>query len=356
MEAAPFDPLLAPFLEASREPEAQRHLEQLFTQHIQPKVQMVLKSKLGGAASYAAADYETRNQADRDDLSGEINALLLRRLYEARERTDTAPIQNILDFVTVAAYNAVNMYLRKRYPRRHSLVNKMRYLLEHRSGVAVWKSENGDDLCGFVVWKEQNRKAESSDRLRVLLDDPPRWARNALGRETAQSIDPARLVQACFQAVGHPIRLDDLVRVVAELWEVKDQPSEPPPEDDHLSEATTAYVAPGPEEAVVGELDMRRYWEMVRRLSPYQCAALLLQARDPAGNSLIELLELEGIASLREIATVINLPPEELAALTNDLPLNDAEIARRLQVTAQHVARLRMLARRRLSEQLGVHP
>lgn len=65
---------------------------------------------------------------------------------------------------------------------------------------------------------------------------------------------------------------------------------------------------------------------------------------------------MSGVASLREIAMVLEIAPEELAALWQELPLDDATIARRLACTRQQVINLRISARKRLANRLGSGP
>ena len=99
-------------------------------------------------------------------------------------------------------------------------------------------------------------------------------------------------------------------------------------------------------------LDLHRYWIEILQLAPRQCAALLLQARDPDGNCLIELLETERIATLRQMAQAMAMRPETLVALWNGLPLEDTQIATQIGCHPAHVARLRMTARKLLAARL----
>ena len=56
---------------------------------------------------------------------------------------------------------------------------------------------------------------------------------------------------------------------------------------------------------------------------------------------------------MRRIAEVIGIPAEELAALWSRLPLNDLEIATRLDLSRQQVINLRKSARQRLTRRLA---
>jgi DNA-directed RNA polymerase specialized sigma24 family protein len=95
-----------------------------------------------------------------------------------------------------------------------------------------------------------------------------------------------------------------------------------------------------------------RLWEEIRQLPPRQAAALLLNLRDGQGRNAAALLPLTGIATLREMAAAVGLPPEELAGLWNRLPLEDILLADLLGVSRQQVINLRKSARERLARRM----
>jgi hypothetical protein len=68
----------------------------------------------------------------------------------------------------------------------------------------------------------------------------------------------------------------------------------------------------------------------------------------------LELFPLTGVASIRAIASVLEIPAEEFAEIWNMLPLDDLAIAERLQVTRQQVINLRKSARKRLERRMAV--
>jgi hypothetical protein len=343
------DGRLLPFLQSEKDTEAQ-HLDRLFKEHVAPILEGILRRKIGAGARDGDTYARERRQEEFQDLRSEIWLRLLARLREAKADQTAPPISDFPSYIAVVAYNAVHEALRKKYPQRYSLENKLRYLLQHQQGLALWRNEHNRSVGGFAEWQERSRFAGS--RLQPLLDDPAQCTRRMLPRESVQHINPALLLAAIFNFVGHPVELDDLVAVVAELWGIRDAEPEPMPDNDRHP-AGSGQEADPLDERIVGRLDLRRYWTEICQLPPKQCAALLLQAQDPDGNSLIELLEMEGIAGLREVAAAIDLPAEALAALWNDLPLEDARIAEQLGVTTQHVTRMRMMARRRIAERLA---
>jgi len=91
-----------------------------------------------------------------------------------------------------------------------------------------------------------------------------------------------------------------------------------------------------------------RLWVEIRLLPVNQRLALLLNMKDNA----ILLFPLCGVASIRQIATVLEMQPEKLAALWNNLPMDDNALAALLDLSRQQVINLRMSARKRLANRL----
>src|SRR5262249_38296839 len=117
-------------------------------------------------------------------------------------------------------------YLRLKYPQRHNLKNKLRYVLTHLPGLALWENKSGDLVAGFDAWRGQTRPRTRGNRLLQLLDNPRTALQSALrpedfGRTTPSNL--ADLAAAAFNHTDHPIELDDLVGIVAGLLSVKDQ-------------------------------------------------------------------------------------------------------------------------------------
>ena len=98
---------------------------------------------------------------------------------------------------------------------------------------------------------------------------------------------------------------------------------------------------------------LTRLWREVHELPVNQRTAVLLNLRDEDGGSALPLLPLTGIATIRQIAEVLDIPALDLAALWPDLPLDDARIAARLDLTRQQVINLRKSARARLSRRMA---
>jgi len=90
----------------------------------------------------------------------------------------------------------------------------------------------------------------------------------------------------------------------------------------------------------------------VRELPVRQRTALLLNLRDSNGNGVIELLPAWGFASLAEIAALLEMSEKELAAIWDELPLEDMAIAELMDLSRQQVINLRKAARHRIARRV----
>jgi hypothetical protein len=95
---------------------------------------------------------------------------LVRLLRELKTNPQNKPVKNLRSYVAVMSYHACEEYLRRKYPQRHSLKNKLRYILTHRQEFALWE---GDDkwLCGFSEWRDKSKPVAPSGKLQRLRDN-----------------------------------------------------------------------------------------------------------------------------------------------------------------------------------------
>jgi len=158
-------------------------------------------------------------------------------------------------------------------------------------------------------------------------------------------------VEALFTSINAPVALDDLVGVTATLLQVKDEPATSMTGEDRSGtpDVESRYdVACQVEKRIF----LERLWDEVLELPLAQRTALLLNLRDEGGRGCIELFPALGVANLRHLAAALEMSAEQLAALWNQLPLDDAAIAQRLSLTRQQVINLRKAARGRLIRRL----
>ena len=104
---------------------------------------------------------------------------------------------------------------------------------------------------------------------------------------------------------------------------------------------------PTPETRLIGRNYMARLWAEICDLPLPHRKALLLNLNDGAGGD-IQLFVHLGVASVEQIANALEMKPIEFAKLWNELPLEDARIARELGISRQDVVNRRSAARKRL--------
>ncbi|HLK69582.1 MAG TPA: hypothetical protein VKU19_39400 [Bryobacteraceae bacterium] len=334
METNSADVLLRQYAACSDPEASEALLATLVVEHAQPGIQRIVRYKLAFQGAREAQDIE--------DVSSEVLVELLARLRAMKEGVAGETIGAFSGYTAVAAYHACNEYLRRKYPNRHRLKTRLRYLLNTEKRFAIWEDPSAGWICGLRAWQSGRPMASSEDvvnRWREKLADLPH------GRS---SLAPAELLAKIFERFRGPVEFDELVSIVGQIWGVDDPPVAP-------EKAARDLEAVEVDPATRLELKqwMTELWSQISELPQGQRAALLLNLRCGAESSAVALLPLTGVASIREIAKVLGLVPEEFAKIWNQLPLDDLAIASRLGVSRQQVINLRKSARERLTRRMG---
>ncbi len=285
--------------------------------------------------------YSASEIQDREDVCGEVIVELLRRLHALRVDENAVPIESFSGYVAASAQHACDEYLRHKHPQRRRLKTRLRYLLSTEARFAVWEhpAAGNDWLCGLKAWQLQGiERANPSESW-------PEVSAALASDRSRQGV--VAMLAAIFDAAKAPILLDELVSVTAKLWGVSDRVVQIDPE------RWNASLGPDPESYLLERRDLERLWNEIGQLPISQRSALLLNLRSGEGDSPIVLLPVMGIASIRQIAEVLQIPATEFAALWNQLPVDDQMIAARLGVTRQQVINLRKSARERLRRRIA---
>ena len=345
------DELLLPFLHADEE-EAGQVLAGLISAHVEPLVNAIVSYRL---RVFLGQSGGSRQSQDAEDVCGEVLVRLLKRLGALRSDPDRRPISNLRGYVKVISNNCCFEYLRGNYPLRSALQDRLRYVLTHRDGLALWRGKNEERLCGFAAWLSQ-RHSHRSERLHELRTKPKSLSTPALANEDLQRTNLPDLLTAIFSWIGGPFLFDDLVDVVAELQGIKDREAsgrrERLVESSQGNEWEIRDAAADVEAEVMQRLQLQRLWQEIRQLPPRQRFALLMNLKDTQGRDLTSLLPVTGVCTFREIAGVLEMTVERLAEVSNTLPLDDATIAVQLGITRQQVINLRKSARERLARRM----
>jgi len=334
METTSADFLLRQYAECSDPEAAEALLEALVVEHAQPAIRRIVRYKL--------AFQGARESQDVEDVASEVLVELLGRLRAMKEGAATDSIGAFSGYTAVATYHACNEYLRRKYPNRHRLKTRLRYLLNTGKRLAIWERRAGDWICGLRDWQVAQRAAVSGEmvnRWREKLSDLPH------GRS---GLAPAELLARIFERLGGPVEFDELVSIVGQIWGVDDPPHAPEKAARELESADA-----DPARRLELKQWMTELWAQIRDLPQGQRAALLLNLRCGAESSAVALLPLTGVATIREVAEVLGFPPEEFAQIWFQLPLDDLAIAGRLGISRQQVINLRKSARERLTRRMG---
>jgi hypothetical protein len=346
------DPMLLPFLQAEDAAQAEHLLTQLIVEHVEPLVKNIVGYKLHVYFKHNDSRVENR---DAEDVYGDAILQLLARLSEIKSNTEDEGIRNFRGYVAVTAYRACNLHLRRKYPQRYSLKNKLRYFLTHQHGFALWESNEEEWLAGFVLWQNQTSSSDThaNNRLNQLRDNQQSTIKEMLPRGSAAGLSLMELLTAIFKWTTAPVELDALVGIVADLWNIKDEAA---PKENADAKPLFENLA-DPRISIARDFDHKIYleklWSEIKLLSPRHAAALLLNLKDEQGGSAIDLFLFTGVATFEQIACVLDKSEVWLSEIWNHLPIDDESIAGHLGLARQQIINLRKTARLRLARRMN---
>lgn len=331
------DPVLLPFLEAPDEKEAEQALARLMAEVVNPLVKQIVGYKLRACSNQEGR----RVPHEVEDLCSETLVNLLARLSDIRSRRAPEGIRNFRGYVAMTAYRTCYEYLRRKYPQRHSLKNRLRYLLTHQPGFALWETQEGEWMTGLSGW---SRRAPG--------EDPRAFAHKPATHTAADGANLKELLTSVFQRAGRAIEFDVLVGIVAEACKITDRPVNRESDDARAAFENIADERQSVDREVDRRMYLERLWDEILRMSPSHCAALLLNLKDARGACAIELFLVTGVASFEQLAAALGQTEEWLATIWNRLPVDDLTIAEHLGLSRQQVINLRKSARQRLAKRM----
>src|SRR5687768_6647196 len=195
-----FDILLEPLLAETRDEQVDHLLSQLITVHAEPVIKGVIRFKL------RLNSYRETQRAESDDIHQEVVLQLLAQLQRFRKLPEGHPISDLRGMAAVIAHRTCARWMRRQFPERHALKNRLHYLLTRQRGLALW-DDDGKSLAGFAVWQKENKPAKAArhlsdvegmlNHIRTLRSDKPQELADA--------------VAAILTHVGGPVEFDELV-------------------------------------------------------------------------------------------------------------------------------------------------
>lgn len=330
------DVLLAPLLTATSDELVDELLSQVIAVHAEPVIKGVIRFKL------RFNSHQETQRAETNDIHQDVVLQLVSQLQRFRKQPAVHPITDVRGMAAIIAHRTCARWMRRQFPERHALKNRLHYLLTRQRGFALWENDNGKLLAGFAVWQQQKKTASAT---RILSDIENLPAQLRKPQEVAET------VASIFNYIRGPIEFDELVSALAAIHGISDQPLESLAEDE---EGGFELATPEPDPAwrIEKKMFLQRLWEELKQLPLNQRAALLLNLKDASGFGCITLFPVIGIATIRQLAAALELTAERLAELWNDLPIEDARIAELLGLTRQQVINARKSGRERLARRL----
>jgi len=315
------DPALASYVGAVDDAARRRELE-LILLRVRPVITAVLNR-------FERREFHPRAE-DRDDMTSIVTLRFIDKMRRLAAG-DTAPIENLDSYVAVLAQNAATDVLRERYPEIRRLRRRVRRLISSDERLAIWNS--GNVTVGKREW--QGREAA-----------PLAIAPDSASAEMCNSMNAAESLMAILASAGQPVLFDELISLVANLWNIADGVAI------DVAETDPADRQASPEAEYESRRFLEAMWEEVKALRAAQRAALLLNLRDIDGSNALALLVILEIASFDDIASALEITPLRLGELWKGLPLEDLAIASMYGITRQRVINLRRAARERLNRRL----
>jgi hypothetical protein len=304
------DPLLLPFLQTGDQREEQHELNRL----VADAAPVIKKITSSGRAP--------------EDAFQETTQQVIRQLRELKAHPGEKAISNYRHYVRVIASHVIKGQVRQEHPRYRSLADALRHALKRESSLALWKIENQERLCGLAAWRDSQMDLKHSERLIRLLDDPRTFEEVVPGQDP-RSLRHSDLLAELFKWLGHPIRFDELVRVVYHLkgietftLVVEDE------EEGRLLSDRLPDAGWRPDEQAEWSEFLEQLWAQIEQLPPFQRVAYLLNFTATDGQ--LELFWSYGIAGIRRIGAALQLTDEQFVQLWRELALNDNEHRRAL--------------------------
>lgn len=332
------DAILEPLLVEVTDERADELLVQLINDHAEPVIKGVIRFKL------RLSSHRESQRAEADDIYQEVLLQLLALLQRFRKSPDGNPIADLRGMAAVIAHRTCARWLRRQFPERHALKNRLHYLVTRQRGFSLWENADGQLVAGFAAWQEQNKPVT-----RQFPDPLPGHLRAS---QSGKAQDLANTVAAVFNYAGGPVEFDELVKAVVTLLGISDQPIESLAEGEDEVALVPDTNEPDPAWKLEKKMFLQRLWEELEQLPRNQRAALLLNLKESSGFGCITLFPATGIATVRQLAAALEMSAESLAEVWSELPMEDARIAELLGLTRQQVINARKSGRERLTRRL----
>lgn len=323
--------LLLPLLNAGDEQDRQHCVDALLALHVAPIIRQVLRQRLG---FYVSAQGVNENNHDAEDLYQEAMTRMIELLH-ADQRSLTT-IENFQRYVGRIVSNICVDFLRSKYPTRARLKDALRDVFRRRGDLTSWQCEN-EILCGFAAWRNTGMRAVGAYDLDTKLNA---FLASRFADEDLKVVPLSRIVTEFFHWIAGPVQIDVVVRMLAYVRDVREQPIESLDEAEFDSRRSTRST----ESYVETNEVLERLWRIVKRLRPKQRDAFALRFEDHDGRNLFTVLLAAGIVDWKELAEGLERSVEEVARLWKLMPMDSETAAIELSTSRENVYKWRFRA------------
>lgn len=313
------DPVLDDVLQAPTDEAREQAIAELLSTHVYWRIDRILGGRF--RRTNLAAD-------QRDDVRAEILLKLVNRLDRLARDPQTEAVHSLADYVSVVAFNTFDDFVRRAFPAWTKLRNRVRYALRNDDRFALWEV-GGVQFCGPAS------RAGAAGVTRIPAGEV----------SVVPGADLRATLAGLFHQAGGPLAFDDVVSGIAAA-------DRSVAEESQGTDDASAVSVGGPGEELENLQFLRELWREICELPLNQRLALLLSARDGAGESVTQFLPITGVATIRQIGATLSIDADAFGDLWNELPLEDTRIAVILHITRQQVINLRRSARDRLARRL----
>jgi len=341
------DQLLLPYLQATKESDSQRCLDELILFHVAPIVRKVLRQKLGFHVDQFGTN---RHNQDAEDLYQEVLTKAIQALVELKS-SSASEIEHFPQYVSRTAANTCVNYLRSKSPARRRLKDRIRLLLISPRDFAFWE-DDGQFLCGFSEWQSRPKSAFSRADDEQIAEMVSQLLTERYPTLAPTQVSLLKMVPELFNLTEAPIEIDRVVNILAIVLRLQDHAvasigdSQEAEKVSRIAEAASDNLRDDPQRL------FRSLWNALRRLPTHQRDAFCFRFHDQSGDDLFSLLIATRTATLPEIAETFGRSEHEIIRLRSLMPMDGATAASELNTSRTEVHRWRFRALKRLRKEL----
>lgn len=291
-----------------------------------------------------------REIGDLEDFEEECVVAIWMKISSMRSDEGGTGIDNLEAFVRQAVHNRYCDAIRRKRPKWYNLKLELLELCSGKAGVegfALWQNPDSNArLCGFDQWR--GTATTASVKCREITDNPARFRAKRLQNRDPRELPLYELAAAVLEHCGAAIDVDALTSCIAELVQAR---TEEPLSIDAQAGGDDDSAAPV-DWLISSDTDVEKqvvdsewfghvidwFWKEFVQLSLKQRKALLY------GMSGDQVMALAAAVGLHEVATSLEISPQQLASMVSRLPMPDAVTAEELGVETRAVPSVRFKA------------